>query len=160
MDIGKRGDVIYYTGVFKDVLGVHTNLEHHAIDCGDGTVIEFGGGTRESKFLADIWRSSKEEFVNRAHEGRIYTKDYPNRDDVDVIMKRAFTALKEGFGKYDLIHNNCQHFTSWCVTGVGESKQSEAVLEIFDNLSTHGYIPEFIQAIRWSHSFWHALTNH
>lgn len=158
MDIGKRGDVIYYTGALKDALGIETNLEHHAIDCGDGTVIEFGGGTRESKFEATIQRTSKQEFVKRAYKGRVYIKDYPNRDDIDTIMKRAFFALQEGFGKYDILHNNCQHFTSWCVTGVGESKQSQAVLDVFDKLSEDGYIPEFLQALRWGHSFWWGLT--
>ncbi|KAG6750660.1 hypothetical protein POTOM_045168 [Populus tomentosa] len=39
------------------------------------------------------------------------------------IVETAKEKLKEGFGKYDLLSNNCEHFATFCSTGTAFCKQ-------------------------------------
>lgn len=39
------------------------------------------------------------------------------------IVETAKEKLKEGFGKYNLLSNNCEHFATFCSTGTAFSQQ-------------------------------------
>jgi hypothetical protein len=43
----------------------------------------------------------------------------------DAIVARAESRLGER--RFDLVLNNCEHFASWCKTGLSESRQVEAL---------------------------------
>ncbi|NEO58090.1 MAG: NC domain-containing protein [Okeania sp. SIO3B5] len=104
-----RGDQIYTLREFLNIDGVY---EHHGIDCGDGTVIHYRKGTET------IERTSKEYFTDRR---KIYVKRYPVRYIADTVIQRAESRLGEK--KYNIIKNNCEHFATWCITGVSHSQQ-------------------------------------
>lgn len=111
-----RGDQIYVEREFLNLQGVY---EHHGIDCGDGTVIHYRKGN---------------EIIERTSMGifsggqKIYLRNYPSSFIPDVVIRRATSRLGEQ--KYNLLFNNCEHFATWCKTGVSESKQVRDILPV------------------------------
>jgi hypothetical protein len=106
-----RGDQIY---VMRDLAGVPGLYQHHGIDGGDGTVIHYSKAREE----AEIARTSYEAFswgnpVYPAAQRVVYAPD--------VVIQRAESRLGER--QYDLLLNNCEHFATWCTTGLSESRQ-------------------------------------
>ena len=104
-----RGDQVYAYREFLNLDGVY---EHHGIDCGDGSVIHY----RKPSEIVE--RTSIETF---ARGGKIYIRPYPVRYIPDTVIQRAESRLGEC--KYNLLFNNCEHFATWCVTGVNDSRQ-------------------------------------
>lgn len=104
-----RGDQIYALRHFINIKGVY---EHHGIDCGDGTVIHY------RKPSEIIERTSLETL---AQGGIIYVKRYQTSFIPDVVVHRAESRLGER--KYNLLFNNCEHFATWCKTGINYSQQ-------------------------------------
>ncbi len=98
---------------------------HHAIDLGDGTVIEFSSkGSRPQ-----IRRVTKRRFTRgrrsliRRHRGRLRQEQ---------AVHRAVSSI--GGGDYHLLHNNCEHFATWCATGRRESMQIERLARLTKGL--------------------------
>ncbi|OKH39690.1 NC domain-containing protein [[Phormidium ambiguum] IAM M-71] len=104
-----RGDQIYAMRHFVNIKGVY---EHHGIDCGDGTAIHY------RKPSETIERTSLETL---AQGSIIYVKRYQTSFIPDVVIHRAETRLGER--KYNLLFNNCEHFATWCKTGINYSQQ-------------------------------------
>lgn len=104
-----KGDHIYVSLFFDG-----NPLNHHGIDCGDGTVIEYQGYFEGGK----ISRIPKKDFGS----GRtIQVKEYGKVDSPSEVIKRAESKLgKDG---YCLFSNNCEHFAYWCKTGKHKSEQ-------------------------------------
>jgi hypothetical protein len=126
---------------------------HHAIDCGDGSVIHYAGF---SDLGSGVTRASIEAF---AKGGEVKVRDYgelsallarrrnPVRQldralrraldelrgvaldtldfSADAVLARAESRLGER--RFDLVLNNCEHFAAWCKTGLSESRQVEAL---------------------------------
>ncbi len=104
-----KGDHIYVSLFFGG-----NPLNHHAIDCGDGTVIEYQGYFQGGK----VSRIPKKDFGS----GRtIQVKKYGKSDSPSVVIKRAESKLGED--GYCLFSNNCEHFAYWCKTGKHKSEQ-------------------------------------
>jgi hypothetical protein len=116
-----RGDHIYVCRTrLKGVrVGEQTLYTHHAVDVGSGMVIEYVS-TNGSKRHSIVTRRTIEEF---AQGGRVVTVDYAIKLDPEEAAARAETLL--GSGDYDFLHNNCEHFATWCVTGTATSAQIE-----------------------------------
>ncbi len=91
---------------------------HHGIDCGDGTVIHFSGEPGKGKRSAAIVRSSMESF---AQGGKVRTVAYGRRRS----RKETVAAARRRVGEsgYNLVWNNCEHFSKWCCTGSSRSEQ-------------------------------------
>ena len=104
-----RGDQIYSIREFLNIQGVY---EHHGIDCGDGSVIHY------RKPSETIERTS---LATLAQNSPIYVKQYETCFVPDVVIRRAESRLGER--KYNLLFNNCEHFATWCKTGVNHSQQ-------------------------------------
>ncbi len=99
----KIGDHIYFN---------YGGYSHHGIDCGDGTVIHY------TKNQGNISRVSWDLFAS----GKIvFVREYGNCDLPDVVIQRAESRLGENI--YDLFGNNCEHFATWCKTGIHASEQ-------------------------------------
>ncbi|AFZ18288.1 lecithin retinol acyltransferase family protein [Allocoleopsis franciscana] len=120
--------------------------DHHGIDCGDETVIHYEGkyrGGRITRVPKMIFANGKIIHVRQYSEktvavalangktavvladGKtIYIRDLLEKSySPEAVVVRAESRLgEEG---YDLIFNNCEHFATWCKTGIHESKQSE-----------------------------------
>jgi Lecithin retinol acyltransferase len=87
---------------------------HHGIDCGDGRVIHYSksSGCAVLSITSDLAFSS----------GRsIMIKKYDKSYSPDVVIRRAEARLGEA--AYHLMFNNCEHFATWCKTGVHKSEQ-------------------------------------
>jgi hypothetical protein len=107
------------------IVGSTVTYLHHGIDVGDGTVVHarphdfrnpFGGGRVE--------RTSRAEFA-RSAPVRLRT-DPPAAYTPDDIVARALAHVgREG---YDIVIDNCEHFTTWCATGRRASRQVDIVL--------------------------------
>ena len=48
----------------------------------------------------------------------------------DEIINRAKSLLGTGLGEYNLITNNCEHFSNYCAFGVKESTQVSDVINM------------------------------
>ncbi|MGB3405562.1 MAG: lecithin retinol acyltransferase family protein [Microcoleaceae cyanobacterium] len=104
-----RGDQIYVYREFFNIEGVY---EHHGIDCGDGSVIHY------RKPSETIERTSVATF---SRSNPVYVRQYPVRYIPESTIQRAESRLGER--QYNLLFNNCEHFATWCVTGVSDSRQ-------------------------------------
>jgi len=93
---------------------------HHAIDCGDGTVIHYWIGGLPLR--ASVERTTLEEF---ADGGVVRVRGYAACDPPDTAVRRAFESL--GARGFDPLTNNCEHFAVWCKTGRMESSQVRGV---------------------------------
>lgn len=129
-----RGDQIY---VFREFINIHGLYQHHGIDCGDGTVIHYRKGTEK------IERNPIEYLA----DGRqVYIKKYPVRYIADSTIQRAESRLGER--KYNLLFNNCEHFATWCVTGVSYSQQIVNFIPIIKHLQIDEFYQPIQQAIK------------
>jgi hypothetical protein len=121
-----RGDQIYAYREFLNLRGVY---QHHGIDCGDGTVIHY------RKPSEVVERTSLETF---SRGNPIYVLQYTNGFCFipDVVVSRAASRLGER--KYNLLFNNCEHFATWCKTGISESQQIKEFIPIIAHLKAAG----------------------
>jgi len=126
---------------------------HHAVDVGDGSVIHYTGPSQLSSSVArtpfvafaagdEVRVRSYQEFfaalalrsdpierwtaeLRRAHDRlrgvALETLDF----SPDAVIARAESRLGER--RFDIVLNNCEHFASWCKTGLSESRQVEAI---------------------------------
>lgn len=46
------------------------------------------------------------------------------------VVETAYSLLKLGFGQYDLVGNNCEHFAIFCKTGKRHSRQIRSIVEL------------------------------
>src|SRR5437899_1544476 len=87
----------------------HFLYSHHAVDRGDGTVIEFGPkgtlGTVRRVSVADFSEGRPMEIVE--HLDRRYSRN--------MIVARAQSRIGEA--NWNVFSNNCEHFANWCVIG-------------------------------------------
>ncbi len=98
---------------------VRIGFSHHGVDIGDGFAIHWNspdGSKRSSR----VRRTTIEEF---ADGGIVCVRPYGMRDSADDAVARAESML--GRAGYDLVFDNCEHFASWCVTGVLSGEQVE-----------------------------------
>ncbi len=92
---------------------------HHAIDLGDGYVVQYGRGASDG-VDATVQVSSHEAFS----KGRpIEVVPSPASYAAHEITLRALSCLGER--NYHILWNNCEHFVNWCRSGKRESQQAE-----------------------------------
>lgn len=99
---------------------------HHGILCPDGSVIHYttpsGESTLKDKGNASILRTNLERF--KAGADQVYEVKHDAEKDVNSpedIVRRAESRI--GQSEYNLMVNNCESFTKWCVTGDSNSRQ-------------------------------------
>lgn len=129
-----RGDQIYVIRPFLNIPGVY---EHHGIDCGDGSVIHY------RKKVEVIERNAIETFTQGK---KVYLREYTACFIPDVAIHRAESRLGER--KYNLLFNNCEHFATWCKTGVSHSKQVQDFLPVLNHLDTAAVYEPLKQALQ------------
>ncbi|MCW5315789.1 NC domain protein [Nostoc sp. KVJ3] len=98
-----KGDHIYFNC---------GGYSHHGIDCGDGTVIHY------TKNQGNISRVSWDSFASGK---TVFLREYGSFDLPHVVIQRAESRLGEN--AYNLFGNNCEHFATWCKTGIHASEQ-------------------------------------
>jgi hypothetical protein len=91
---------------------------HHGIYAGNGQVIHYGGFHHSAK------RRPIEYIPLHAFAAGKGIKIQPEPDAIYTgidAVQRARSRLGED--QYQLLTNNCEHFCTWCVLGVGRSEQ-------------------------------------
>lgn len=131
-----RGDQIYVIIEFLNIQGVY---EHHGIDCGDGSVIHL------RKRTETIERTPFSAFVNDA-KSKVYVRHYPTCFIPNVVVRRAESRLGER--KYNLLFNNCEHFATWCKTGVSESQQVKNFVDAIAKLNPENLYNPIFQSLK------------
>ncbi len=129
-----RGDQIYVIRKFLNLEGVY---KHHGIDCGDGSVIHY------RKTTETIERTPILDF---SHGQEIYQYNYQACFIPDVVINRATTRLGEQ--KYNLLFNNCEHFATWCKTGVSRSLQVEDFIPVLNRLQVDNLYEPIKEALQ------------
>lgn len=99
----------------------YPTFQHHGIDLGDGTVIEYGGKGTGVMSVRRVWR---DDFLAR---GPSFVKHYPPGTSLhpSQTVQLARARLREQ--RYDLFNNNCEHLAHWCKTGHHWSPQAESL---------------------------------
>ena len=99
---------------------------HHAIDLGDGNVIQYRGEPfSNNKILAEIAIDPIEKFI-KYNDSKIEIVEYDKCFSVKKVIDRAMSRLGEK--KYNVLTNNCEHFCVWCKTGKHYSQQTDEIL--------------------------------
>jgi len=129
---------------------------HHGIDLGDGYVVHYQGedwrrsrvrrttvdtflegGKLEVRTYEAFERAATIEGAvvrhasRRLHRVLDSVKGLPlgDRDPApDAVIERAESRLGEG--GFDFVFNNCEHFATWCKTGISNSDQIDAVWSV------------------------------
>jgi hypothetical protein len=132
------GDQIY---VYRELLNLQGVYEHHGIDCGDKTVIHY------RKPSETVERTSWETF---SRGNTVYRRNYTQGFCFipEVVVKRAMSRLGEQ--KYNLLFNNCEHFASWCKTGISDSQQIREFVPIISKFKTSKLYEPLREALQGS----------
>ena len=107
---------------------------HHGIDCGNDRVIHFD--SNPIRMMHAWWRPEAAPVIcetdlqtfggSRAVQTRVYGNGHSVEPEFspDEVVRRAESQL--GQKAYNLFGNNCEHFASWCKTGVAHSTQVDS----------------------------------
>ncbi|MDJ0690323.1 MAG: lecithin retinol acyltransferase family protein [Xenococcaceae cyanobacterium MO_188.B32] len=131
-----RGDQLYVDREFLKQNGVY---KHHGIDCGDGRVIHYRKPSEivERTSLA-IFSRGNPVYIVEYLQGFCFIPE--------VVVERAESRLGED--KYNLLFNNCEHFATWCKTGISESKQIREFIPAISRLNTSNLYEPIKQALQ------------
>ena len=150
----KIGAHIKYEGAFgitRDLLAaINPKLKqytpfHHGIYIGNGQVLHFSGGHDNiNEKEAEIVITGITDFKNFADKRNspVYICYHHNASSEEEIMKRVNEIL--GKKKYNLITNNCEHITNYCITGKNISRQTNKVVKYFLDISMD-YLTKFVE---------------
>jgi hypothetical protein len=134
------GDQLY---VYRQLMNLDGVYQHHGIDCGDGTVIHY-------RKPSEIVECTPFSIFSKGNT--VYVKEYtaefcfvPN-----VVIQRARSRLGEN--RYNLLFNNCEHFATWCKTGIGDSKQVREFAPIVSKLNTYNLFTPLEEALKGTDS--------
>ncbi len=122
------GDQIYVWRKYANLDGVY---KHHGIDVGDGSVIHY----RKPSEVVECT-----SFATFSRGNPVYVRQYPEGFCFigEVVVNRARSRLGEQ--KYNLLFNNCEHFATWCKTGISESQQIKNFIPTIDKLDTYNLL--------------------
>jgi len=105
------------------ILSPRRGYLHHGIYVGDGRVVHYSG-------LAHcLFRGPVEEVsLARFADGRSVWTRWRRQPAFDrsEIIRRARSRVGED--RYQILHNNCEHFCEWCIQGESRSYQVELLL--------------------------------
>ena len=106
--------------------GIITNIEDDTI-----TVTEFrnSGSENKEKNKAEILQTKYDKW-NIVEN--VYLFKYPVDEDPAIVVKRALLCI--GQKGYHVLKNNCEHFATWCKTGVVASTQIQTLVKSITSL--------------------------
>lgn len=121
--------------IYGDQIRVNRGLYfHHGIYVSDEEVIQYASpkGSEISPKTALIISTSLKDFLK---DGKVEVRTY-NDDELkkvrskDEIVKFARSELGKGLGEYNIIENNCEHFSNYCAFGEKKSNQVEDIMNL------------------------------
>lgn len=108
---------------------------HHGIYEDDNHVYQYASpkGSEISPETALIISTTLKEFLK---DGEVEVREYNNQElkekrSNDEIIKFAKSKLGTGLGEYNILNNNCEHFSNECVFGKKISNQVDDLLKMF-----------------------------
>ena len=112
-----------------DIIFVHRGFyKHYGVYAGNGKVIHFAplAGKEINAENAVVHETNLKNFL----KGGILTIDRETKAKFSrsEIVERAWSQV--GSRSYNLVFLNCEHFARWCTTGVCESKQVNAAIDV------------------------------
>ena len=119
------GDQIY---VWRQLAKIEGIYQHHGIDMGDGSVIHY-------RKPSEIIEQTSWNTFSRGD--KVYIREYPQGFSFlpEMVIHRANSRLGEN--NYNFLFNNCEHFATWCKTGISESKQVIDFIPTVKKLNTY-----------------------
>ena len=104
--------------------------KHYGIYVGEGRVIHYsaGMGIELDADKAKIIETSLADFLEGSG---LYVEetDEPGAFPPDRVVDRARSMVGKMHGEYNIVFNNCEHFTHWCKYGTKSSGQVNTVLK-------------------------------
>lgn len=107
---------------------------HHGIYEDDNHVYQYASpkGSEVSSSTALIISTNLNDFLKG---GEVEVREYNNEElknkrSNDDIIKFAKSKLGSGLGEYNIISNNCEHFSNLCAFGKKESNQVEDIFKM------------------------------
>ena len=107
---------------------------HHGIYEDDEHVYQYASpkGSEVSAATANINITTLKEFLK---DGEVEVRKYNNEElkekkSDEEIIKCAKSLVGSGLGEYDLINNNCEHFSNYCAFGKKTSNQVEDIFKM------------------------------
>ena len=130
------GDQIY---VYRELFKLDGLYKHHGIDCGDGSVIHY----RKPSEIVE-----RTSFATFSRGNPVYIVEYSEGFCfiADVVVERAESRLGED--KYNFLFNNCEHFATWCKTGISDSKQIREFIPAIGKLHASNLYEPIAQALQ------------
>ena len=93
---------------------------HHGLGLGNDRVIHYSGLANDFSTPGVIEEISLQEF---SQNKEIHVKPHVDRQySIEQTIIRA--GLRLGESQYHILHNNCEHFVRWCISGLHKSDQS------------------------------------
>ena len=108
----------------RRLAGYGPTYVHYGIDLGDGTVAHAGPHRFERLWAGGaVVRTSLEEFA-KGESVRVVQQP-PAAFPAEEVARRAEEHI--GRDGYSPVTDNCEHFTTWCATGVCHSRQIDII---------------------------------
>ena len=111
---------------------------HHGIYENDETIYQFASpqGSEVSPETAIICTTTLENFLKGGElEVREYSEEELNKKkSPEEIIEFAKSKLGSNLGGYNIISNNCEHFSNLCAFGKAKSNQVEDIMALFGGL--------------------------
>ncbi len=137
MNLGDKNMWELKNPVYGDQIRVNRGLYyHHGIYASNDSVYHFASpiGNEVNQENARVICTTLGEFLKGGNvEVRSYTKDElkQKRNPEDII---SYAKEHLGEGGYNLVTNNCEHFSNRCVFGVSNSSQVDEIFSMFAGL--------------------------
>lgn len=94
--------------------------KHHGVDLGLGWVAHYTGSITRPGAISI---TSTSDFADGAS---VHTVEYLRRLAIEETVHRARSRVGEN--SYRFIDSNCEHFATWCATGLHNSEQVRTVV--------------------------------
>lgn len=111
---------------------------HHGIYENDETIYQFASpqGSEVSPETAIICTTTLENFLKGGElEVREYSEEELNKKkSPEEIIEFAKSKLGSNLGGYNIISNNCEHFSNLCAFGKAKSNQVDDIMALFGGL--------------------------
>jgi len=110
-----------YKGQHLYIKKASGSYTHHGLGISEDLVIHYSGLANDLTTPGMIEELTLEEF---AQGKEVHIKAHIERKfEIDEAIIRAYLRLGEA--QYHILHNNCEHFVEWCISGRHKSSQSQ-----------------------------------
>ena len=111
---------------------------HHGIYENDETIYQFASpqGSEVSPETAIVCTTTLDNFLKGGElEVREYSEEELNKKkSSEEIIEFAKSKLGSNLGGYNIISNNCEHFSNLCAFGKAKSNQVDDIMALFGGL--------------------------